>query len=88
MEDTNGKIEEQKVLELSSCSTIFDRDLVALEVMKIFIGHQGEKRVSIVSRISFWLGLEKWKHNFDYNFQNIAEKSYEMADYMLKEREK
>lgn len=88
MEDSNGKIEEQKVLELSSCVTAFDRDLVALEVMKIFIDHQGEKRISIFSRISFFFGLEKWKKNFDYNFQNIAEKSYEMADYMLKAREK
>ena len=88
MEDSNVKNEEQKVIELSPCRTSFDRDLVALEAMKIFMDHQGEKRVSIISRISFWLGLEKWKHNFDYNFQNIAEKSYEMADYMLKAREK
>jgi len=88
MEDSNVKNEEQKVLELSSRGTAFDRDLVALEAMKIFMDHQGEKRVSIISRISFWLGLEKWEQKFDYNFKDISEKSYELADFMLKSREK
>ena len=65
-----------------------ERDKIALEVMKIFLNHQGQRRRTLWSRFTFWLGLNNWTQNFDYNFEDIAKKSYEMADSMIIEKSK
>ena len=80
----NQKNEERKVLELTSCISSVDRDNFALAAMQVFLNHQGTPTATPINRIRMWLGFRKWKQNFDYNFEQIAQRSYEMADYMLK----
>lgn len=64
------------------------RDLIAIESMKIILEKQGERRLSIIDRIKFWLGINGWRVNFDYNLNQTAERAYEMAELMIKERSK
>jgi len=61
-----------------------ERDKIALEVMKIFLSHQGSRTLSIFSRIAIKLNLTGWVETFNYGFKDVAEKSYEMADAMIK----
>lgn len=63
------------------------RDIFALEAMKVFMTHQSDKTSSIWNTIKIKLRLNGWKQDINYNFTDIAEKSYEMADAMIKAKQ-
>lgn len=62
-----------------------ERDKIALEVMKIFLTHQGTRTRNLKSRLMQFFGIKGWSQSFDYNIKDIANKSYEMADQMIEE---
>lgn len=64
------------------------RDHIAIECMKLMIATQlKRRRVTPLNRVTMYLGMGGRQH-FDINMPNIAIKSYECADYMIKEGEK
>jgi len=61
---------------------------VALEVMKIFVESQAKhRRMTLLNKIKYFLGMNGWKADFDLNFYDIAKKSFMMAEEMLKREE-
>lgn len=61
-----------------------NRDLVALELAKTFLAAQlAHRRMTLIGRLKWYLGFEGVKQNFDTNFKDIANKSYEMADTLI-----
>jgi hypothetical protein len=73
-----------QLLENAVSSSASRRNELASDIMKIFLSNQGKyRRMTILSRIKYYFGSADYKSDFDYNFQDIAKKSYEMADSML-----
>lgn len=64
-----------------------NRQQVALEAMKIFMNNQAVSLISPLDKLKIWFGFGGWKQEVNYNFQDIAEKSFQMADAMLKAEE-
>jgi len=65
------------------------RQELATEAMKVFLANQGQyRKMTPLSRFKYWLGgkgwCNDWKADFDYNFSDIAKKSFMLADEMLK----
>ena len=65
-------------------NNVVNRDVFAIEAMKVFMTHQGTKRITPLNRIKIWLGINGWEQEFNYNFEDIAQKSFEMANEMVK----
>ena len=73
-----------QLLENAVSGSALRRQELATEIMKIFLSNQGKyRRMTIMSKINYFLGNKDYKVDFDYNFDDIAKKSYEMADAML-----
>jgi len=68
------------------------RDYYAVESLKALISSQSNPRMTPLSRFKFWLGGEGWakgwKANYDYNFTDASKYAFELADEMLKQRNK
>lgn len=60
------------------------RDQIATAVMQSFMLKQGKPMMTLKSRILFFLGLNGWTRTYNYGFEDIAIKSYQLADEMLK----
>lgn len=61
---------------------------VASEVMKILLESQAKhRRMTLPSKLKYFLGMNGWKADFDLNFYDIAKKSFIMAEEMLKREE-
>lgn len=86
MKNEEQNIEKQEGNGVLPCvsNSVVNRDVFAIEAMKVFMTHQGTKRITPFNRIKIWLGINGWKQEFHYNFNDIAKKSYEMADEMVK----
>jgi hypothetical protein len=70
-------------------STATRRQELATEAMKLFLANQGRyRKMTPLSRLKYWLGgkgwCSDWKADFEYNLQDIAKKSFILADEMLK----
>ena len=77
---------EKKVDEASDkmLKLTIERNVFAIEAMKVFMAHQGTKVITPFNRLLIWLGRNGWKQELKYDFNDIAKKSYEMADAMCK----
>lgn len=65
-----------------------ERDILAMEAMKIFISQQGNETMSLADRIMRFLNIGDWQAVYDYDFKEISEKSYLMADFMATAKNK
>jgi len=63
------------------------REKVALELAKSFTSNQGKIRMSLMSKVKFYLNIDGWRQDLDYNYQNISDESFKMADIFLKSSE-
>ncbi len=62
-----------------------DRDYIAGETAKVFIDAQMRyRRMSLLSRILYYLNLKGWKADHDIDSRNIATISYEVADDLIR----
>lgn len=91
MENSNSNLTENSALQqanVSSSATL--RDYYATEILKALLAAQSKRRMTPLSRLKWWLGGKKWasswKAEYDYNFNQAAEKAFECADIMLKAR--
>lgn len=65
------------------------RDFYASEAMKGFIEIGGKyRRMKLIDRLKWWITGNSYKANFDYDFNNISLRAFELADQMIKERAK
>lgn len=62
------------------------RQEIAFEVMLTLLDHNKVAEKSIWTRIKIFFGIEGWNVTHNYNFKNIVDRSYEVADEFLKER--
>lgn len=64
------------------------RDLLAKDIIKIHVNHQVKRRrMSLLSRIKWWLNIDGWQADYDLNAKDIIKKSYEFADIAIKARD-
>ena len=63
------------------------RDYFAAKAMESYLKGQMIPRHSIASRLKLFFGLKGWTRDFDINQDQISERSYQVADAMLKARE-
>lgn len=76
---------ENKDKESKEIATL--REYYAIEILKTFLADQGRNpQMTLWHRIKCWFGKGGWRKNYQYNFEDCAKKSFEMADYMLKAR--
>lgn len=61
------------------------REKVALELAKSFTVNQGKIRMSLLSKLMFYFNIDGWRQDLDYNYSNISEEAFKMADIFLKE---
>lgn len=64
------------------------RDHYAAKAMSALVEKQGMPRMTPLNRLKFWIGRDDWKATHDYNFEDAAKKSFEVADIILKARTK
>lgn len=69
------------------------RDFYAVTVLGSLMSNQGSRvRMTPLSRLKYWLGgkgwCSDWRADYDYNAEQIAEKTFEIADQVLKARNK
>lgn len=87
MENETSNLAETEALVISSATL---RDYYATEILKAFLAAQSKIRMTLLSRLKWWIGgkgwASDWKADYDYNFKNTAEKAFECADIMLKAR--
>ena len=65
-----------------------ERDILAMEAMKIFISQQGYVSMSLKHRLMRFFNINEWKVNYHYDFKDISENSYLMADFMATAKNK
>ncbi len=91
-EEQNSNKSQNSVLNVADVGgnadfsrSAFNRQELAMEIMKVMLANQGRyRRMTLLSKLKFALGMNGWKANFDYNFNDTAKKSFMMADEMLK----
>lgn len=72
-------------MEKLNTKKLTQRDKVALEFAKQFTLNQGKYRTTLKNKIKFYLGFSKWKAIHDYNYEDICEQSYKIADIFINE---
>ena len=65
-----------------------ERDILAMEAMKLFISQQGYASMSLMHRVMRFFNINGWEVNYHYDFKDISEKSYLMADFMATAKNK
>ena len=85
--EKNLEDKTEQALNIPVITNCGDRDYLATEIMKIHVANQIKmRRMSVWSRIKWWLNIDGWKIDYDLNAKDITQKSYEFADMVIKER--
>jgi len=63
------------------------RDHCAIKFCECLLKIQGRRRITLFSRLLFFLGLKGWTANYDYNYEGMSRASFELTDIFLNIRD-
>lgn len=62
----------------------FNRQELAFEIIKILLANQGKyRRMTLINKLKYYLGMKDFKAEFDYNFDDIVKNAFIVADLIL-----